>query len=204
MPHTSSRSRTLGRPRDPSVDDAVLKAAAALFFEHGVDGASIEQIAKRSGVTRATIYRRWSDREMLLADALVQMRQPPEGGPDILRHMEPAALVEFLKEQQLNVLTNPQAPKFSARLIGALPDHPRLAAIFRDRFIDPWLRAASHALERAREAGGLVYPGKTELLLELLSGAVTRRLLMRPGPPDSRKERAWVDAMFRQLGVECR
>ena len=38
----------------------ILAAALALFVEHGVDGVSIEQIAMRAGVTRATVYRRYA------------------------------------------------------------------------------------------------------------------------------------------------
>jgi len=49
------------------VDQAILRAALELFIEHGVAGASIEKIAKRAGVGKTSIYRRWSSREALLA-----------------------------------------------------------------------------------------------------------------------------------------
>ena len=62
---TQTRSR--GRPRDPATDDAILRAGLALFIERGIEGASIEQIAKRAGVGKLTIYRRWPVKEDLIA-----------------------------------------------------------------------------------------------------------------------------------------
>ena len=59
-----------GRPRNPVVDQAILRAALQLFIEHGVAGASIERIAKRAGVAKTSVYRRWSSREALLAQAI--------------------------------------------------------------------------------------------------------------------------------------
>lgn len=44
-------------------------------MEGGLDGASFEQVARRAGVTRATIYRRWSSREALVARALGRLKE---------------------------------------------------------------------------------------------------------------------------------
>ena len=65
---------TAGRPRDPVVDQAILRAALELFVEHGIAGASIERIAKRAGVAKTSVYRRWSSREALLAQAIETAR----------------------------------------------------------------------------------------------------------------------------------
>ena len=59
-----------GRPRDPALDSAILTAALELFVTHGITGMSIEQVAKRAGVGKPTIYRRWSTKELLVADAI--------------------------------------------------------------------------------------------------------------------------------------
>lgn len=52
-----------GRPREAATDRAILQAALDLFIERGVEGASIEQIAKNAGVGKPTIYRRWSGKK---------------------------------------------------------------------------------------------------------------------------------------------
>src|ERR1700739_3614205 len=67
-PMTVARSR--GRPRDPAADDAILRAALDLFIERGIEGASIEQIAKSAGVGKLTVYRRWPTKEELIAAAI--------------------------------------------------------------------------------------------------------------------------------------
>jgi AcrR family transcriptional regulator len=58
-----------GRRRDPGLDDAILDAALALFVEGGYRGVSIEGVALRAGVGKATVYRRHSTRAALLVDA---------------------------------------------------------------------------------------------------------------------------------------
>ncbi|MFC7110976.1 helix-turn-helix domain-containing protein [Nonomuraea rubra] len=67
---TDRRGR--GRPRDPETDAAILRAALELFIERGVEGTSMEQIAKRAGVGKLTVYRRWSTKEDLIAQAVEQ------------------------------------------------------------------------------------------------------------------------------------
>jgi AcrR family transcriptional regulator len=60
----------VGRPRDPAVDEKVLGAAVSLFGEVGWSGFTVDEIAKRAGVGKAAIYRRWTAKEDLLVDAL--------------------------------------------------------------------------------------------------------------------------------------
>jgi cytochrome P450/AcrR family transcriptional regulator len=60
-----------GRPRDPAVELRVVEAAADLYGELGWSGFSIEGVARRAAVGKASIYLRWSSREALLGDALL-------------------------------------------------------------------------------------------------------------------------------------
>jgi len=59
-----------GRPRDPGVDRRVADAAVTLFGEAGWAGFSVEAVAKRAGVGKASIYLRWPTKEALLVEAL--------------------------------------------------------------------------------------------------------------------------------------
>jgi AcrR family transcriptional regulator len=61
-----------GRPRDPDVDRRVADAAIALFGEAGWAGFSVEAVAKRACVGKASIYLRWPTKEALLVEALRQ------------------------------------------------------------------------------------------------------------------------------------
>jgi AcrR family transcriptional regulator len=59
-----------GRRRDPLCDEAILAATLALFAEEGYAGVSIEGVAARSGVAKATIYRRYSDKAQVVVAAV--------------------------------------------------------------------------------------------------------------------------------------
>jgi AcrR family transcriptional regulator len=56
----------------------VLNATAELLFERGYSATSIDEIARRSGVAKTTIYRHWSDRTALLRDACSKIGTPLE------------------------------------------------------------------------------------------------------------------------------
>lgn len=59
-----------GRPRDARTTETILKAALELGVESGFDGLTVEGVAARAGVGKATIYRRWSDVWSIIADAV--------------------------------------------------------------------------------------------------------------------------------------
>jgi AcrR family transcriptional regulator len=66
----ASSPAPLGRPRDPDVDRRVADAAMELFGEVGWAGFSMEAVARRAGVGKASLYLRWSSKEVLLTEAL--------------------------------------------------------------------------------------------------------------------------------------
>jgi AcrR family transcriptional regulator len=62
-------TRTVGRPRDPGVDRAILDAGLDELRESGFGAFSMDAVAVRAGVGKATIYRRWSGKEELILAA---------------------------------------------------------------------------------------------------------------------------------------
>ena len=76
VPQMAVRSPKLpgrGRPRRASASTDILDAALETLAERGFQAATIESIAARAGVGRNTIYRRWSSKEELIADALQKL-----------------------------------------------------------------------------------------------------------------------------------
>lgn len=59
-----------GRPRSVEKQQAVLAATLELAREVGINGMSMDGLAARAGVAKATIYRRWKSKEALVIDAL--------------------------------------------------------------------------------------------------------------------------------------
>lgn len=59
-----------GRPRSADADEAILAATLELAGEVGINGMSMDVLAERAGVSKTTIYRRWTSKEQLVLDAL--------------------------------------------------------------------------------------------------------------------------------------
>lgn len=60
----------MARSRSPQAHEKVLRAALDLFGERGIDAASMDAIAQHSGVSKATIYNHWPDKEALLMEVM--------------------------------------------------------------------------------------------------------------------------------------
>ena len=81
--------RSVGRPRDPRTDALILEAARAVLTEQGYEALSYEVVARRAGVTRPTIYRRWPSKVQLAYEAAFpaadlqsdHLHRRPEDGP---------------------------------------------------------------------------------------------------------------------------
>lgn len=71
-----------GRPRDPGMDAAIRAAAMELLAEVGYGGLSMERVAARAGVSKASLYLRWPNKEALAVDALQHRARPVPEVPD--------------------------------------------------------------------------------------------------------------------------
>jgi AcrR family transcriptional regulator len=71
---------------DPSLDAAILDAVLSVLAERGYDRMTMDDIASRAGVGKAAIYRRWSSKPAVVADAIAHWRRgrgpgaPPDTG----------------------------------------------------------------------------------------------------------------------------
>jgi AcrR family transcriptional regulator len=166
-----------GRPRNPIVDQAILRAALGLFIEHGTGGASIEKIAKRAGVAKTSIYRRWASREALLAQAIETARNATGLTIELIDRTPPEEFVKLLASAS-ELLAAPEIRKMLTRLIGSIPDWPRLLEVYRETYLMPRRLAFIRALERVRAAGLLSQHADPETLADMLIGAVIYRLLL--------------------------
>src|SRR5580658_6062512 len=195
-------SNAQGRPRDPAVDQAVLRAALELFVEHGIAGASIEKIARQAGVAKTSIYRRWSSREALLAQAIEAARNATGYTIDLLERTSPRDFIKLLVEA-CEVIARPEIRKLMARLIGSAPDYPKLLEVYRETYYLPRRLAFVRALERMQTAGLLATNVDLETLADMLIGALTNRLLMSaPGENSAGEFRDHMIKLLRQAGFD--
>lgn len=77
MTAVDATPRTPGRPRSARVDEAIIEAVLDLLAEgNTIEALSIEAVAARAGVGKATIYRRWAGKDALLLDAVRSLKGP--------------------------------------------------------------------------------------------------------------------------------
>lgn len=107
-----------GRPRKEHTTKLVIASAVELLLERGYSAVSIEAVAERAGVTKPTIYLRWSNRYELLLDAyraVVTDLDPPDLG-DLRRELR------WLLTARAKIYAAPGADKVLAGLASAASD----------------------------------------------------------------------------------
>lgn len=191
-----------GRPRDSAIDLAILNAALALFIERGVEGASMEQIAKDAGVGKPTIYRRWSNKEELIAAAMETLvaDEVPHATEHQVGAESPYALVEAAIDGAAATVASAQYRALIARVLGSAVSHPSLMAIYWERYILPRRRVAALLLARAQQAGTVADDADFDVAIDMMVGAITYRVL-QPNPPDLDEARRYLRAVYRQVGL---
>ncbi|MGW0517783.1 TetR/AcrR family transcriptional regulator [Crossiella sp. NPDC003009] len=183
-----------GRPRDPETDTAILRAALDLFIEGGVEGASIEQIARRAGVARLTVYRRWASKELLLAQAIEFGRDSFLSPADALAMFADGEVTRAkLVEIMVQATSDDRFRQLIGRLAGAATDHPELMRAYAENYVRPRKDIAMQLLRLLQEHGELPPELDLEMLLESLAGVVTYLMLMDPARHAPEQARAYLN-----------
>ena len=164
-----------GRPRSQEADRAILAAAADLLAERGLAAMSIEEVAARAGVGKATIYRRWPSKGLLALDAFVASFSEEQPLPDTgsLRGDLLAALHAWVRA----VTQTPMGPMLTGLIAEAQHD-PELRDAWRDRVIEPLRTRSRIMLDQAIERGEIAASVDRDVVLDLFFGAAEHRLLL--------------------------
>ncbi|MGV0791554.1 TetR/AcrR family transcriptional regulator [Mycolicibacterium sp. XJ1819] len=191
-----------GRPRDPSIDRAILAAALDLFIERGITGMSIEQVAKRAGVGKPTVYRRWSSKEQLVADAIEAHVGADLDWPDRdeIATVPPKLLVRRNIAAAAATAADPKFRALVAQIFGSAVTHPLLMQTYWDHYIAPRRDLTIAMLRRAAADGGVDEDADLDVLVDMLAGAITYRVL-QPDPPTARQMRGYLESAYRQVGL---
>lgn len=171
-PHNGN-GRTRGRPRDEGADDRILRAAVGLLAESGVAGLTMSAVIERSGVARATVYRRWPTREAMIAAALREVKGRP-----------PFPLSGDLKEDVANAVQQARAILATGRFQAILPalvqeflsEDDAAASKTFDR-VAPNHRRVADEYDRLAEKAGLRADVDGALVSDIAIGALLCRLL---------------------------
>jgi AcrR family transcriptional regulator len=161
-------SRRPGRPRSEQAEQAIIEATLDVFAEKGFEGVCVELVATRAGVGKATIYRRWPNKEELLLAAFASLKSPfpePEGvsvRDDLL------AMVEVMCADK----ADPRKARRYALLLGEGEKYPRLMARYKETVVQPRRDAMRAVIRRGIETGELRPDTDVEIAMLSLTGAI--------------------------------
>lgn len=187
-------ARKRGRPRSEDVDRAIRLAVLDLLAERGIEGLSMEGIAARARVGKATVYRRWDRKEAVVAAAvasLVEQIEIPDTGSveqDLL-----------MLERDAVRLYRGRAGRLVPGVIALLARDEGFARSFREGFLEERRRALRSVLERAVARGELGRDADLELALDFLGGPLFYRLLVTGGVLDEGLVRGVVGVLLHGL-----
>src|SRR5919204_5571573 len=177
-------TRPRGRPRHPDVDRAILEATLDAFIQDGYEGMSVDGVAERAGVAKATVYRRWPSKQELLIAAGQHLYEEHVHFPDSgeLR----TDLVTLLRVVR-HMATQTKAGQAMPRMVREVAAGTSLGRAFQEQVLLPRLRLAKQILARAQERGELRQDLDLDLAVASLVGTVIFLHLLgrlRDMPPD--------------------
>ncbi len=180
-----------GRPRSQQAHTAILDAAAALMLDRGLAAVSMDAVAERAGVSKATIYRWWPTKEALALDALYTQWSTIRHLPRDTGSLR-GDLLSLLRPWAKLAAGRPYARVLAALLTEAQSD-PVFAIEYRQRFVEPRRDQARALFQRAVERGEIPKDTKVDVALDLLYGPLYHRLLHGHAPLTDRFVRDVVD-----------
>ncbi len=154
--------------------DSVLKATHELLRSSGLSGISVDEISRRSGVAKTTIYRHWPSRSALVLDACAHMASPL-GAPDTgsLRGDLLALASEIARQLQAEAWASIAPSVMDAA------EHDQDIADVQALQHNALLAPFRTVLERAKERGEQSLPESAEIVASILGPLFYRRWMSR-------------------------
>jgi AcrR family transcriptional regulator len=189
---TAENTRAPGRPRSEKAHKAILTAAMELLFDQGLHAMSMDEVARRAGVSKATIYRWWPSKELLALDALaVEWASTAPADKRQTGSLRGDLLARFLPwVRQLN--QRPYA-RVVAGLVAEAQTNPEFAELYRQYFVQARRDATRELLVQARDRGEIAATTDLEVALDLFYGPVYHRLLHGHAPLTEQFARQVID-----------
>ncbi|KQX46815.1 TetR/AcrR family transcriptional regulator [Paenibacillus sp. Root444D2] len=163
-----------GRPRNVETQNSILTASYDLLLENGFGAVTVEKIADRAKVSKATIYKWWPNKAAVVMDGFLyaaSARLPvPDTGTvldDILIHA--TNLTRFLASREGKIITE---------LLGEGQSDAGLAEAYRTRYFQPRRLEARRLMEQGVQRGELKKNLDIELSTDLIYGPIFYRLLV--------------------------
>lgn len=184
-------SRARGRPRNPRINDAVLDATREQLGAHGYHRMTVESIARAAGVTKPTIYRRWTGKDDLVTASIAALKiQEPLPLTDDTRADLLANLLRFRE-----ALERPDGMPMVGTLLQEQRHNPELFDLFRDRIVRPRRKRIRQVLEHGVALGHVSSEADLDAAVEMMVGAYYSKYLSTGHVPKNWEARV-VDAVL--------
>jgi AcrR family transcriptional regulator len=193
----TSPARRSGRPRSETTRRSILEATLRLLRRTTVQDLTIEAIAREAGVGKASIYRWWDSKALLVIDAFVEHHivQTP-----MHRELPPAeALAAHFKALVAEYAG--WSGRIVAQIIAEGQADPTVLRAFRERFHYGRRAVVREVLEQWRSEGAIPMPADIEVLGDLIYAPVYMRLLIGHSPLDDSFVHAHLSYVYALLGA---
>jgi AcrR family transcriptional regulator len=188
---------TRGRPRSEAAHKAILAAAADLLLDRGLPGVSMDAVAERAGVSKATIYRWWPTKESLALDMLYSewTRVTPQ------RYESGSLRLDLLA--LLLAWSRLASGRPYGRVVAALlmegRTNPAFSAEYQRRMVEPRREQARAIYAQAIDRGEIPAETNVEVAIDLIYGPLYHRLLIGHAPLDDQFVADIVELALRGL-----
>ncbi|MFI0790571.1 TetR/AcrR family transcriptional regulator [Streptomyces lydicus] len=172
----AGRQPARGRPRDAGRDRALLEATVQVLQESGYGGLTTAAVAKRAGVSTATLYRRWRSKEDLVVGTAV--RWASDLGPQPDTGSLEGDLAVLLRDKA-GTLQGPGGRLLHV-LIGEAAHNEALARVLDTAIIQPVRDRAATVVRRAVDRGDIPPLKDSHVLADLVVGSMVSKLFLTP------------------------
>ena len=166
VPDSENHRLPRGRPISESVDRALAEAALKEFIVRGYHAMSMESIAARAGVSKVSLYRRWSSKVAVAAEVfrLLSETKAVEDNGSL------DGDIRALLQQSIGSPTAKSDAKMLMRTMGEISGSPELLALYRKHLLAPRMAQLRILLERARARKELRSDLSIDLACAMIAG----------------------------------
>jgi AcrR family transcriptional regulator len=173
----------------------VLRATSQLINEVGLRAMTTDEIASRSGVSKATIYKWWPTKYAVAVEAFLSQMDAQSADPDTGSAREDfrrtlRGLMRFYRSKN---------GRAYAQLVGEAQFDPRIGKELREHLIGSRRQVMRAILTRGVERGELSPDIDTEVAIDLIFGPAMYRLVAGHAPLNNASADAIVDTAMRAL-----
>jgi AcrR family transcriptional regulator len=181
MASGSAAGVRVGRPRSQERRAAILAAAGDLMMEGGLKAATMEAIAARAGVGKATLYKWWPSRGAVALEGFMLRAADSWTLPEDVSAQEG---LRVLAVAAVRLFTRTPAGPLMRALAADAQSDPEIAQALREQWMSPRRAVAAEVLRQGMASGELRADLDVEATLDLVFAPVYYRLLFSHEPLD--------------------